>query len=520
MINRKIIKNSLIKSFSITFCFLISLNLNTSISQTLDFPHFDSLPDTKGWTYLTNTSNEIYSIKDSLLIQNSIGNSNAYGFYQLDYGTVIIPEAYWTVKVKARVIEIEEPNSGFFFNVVQNDLLYSVRITPYSIYLADSNNDQYVIIENDNTIFHDYELKGSPNSRMELLIDDSLITTEASPIDISTLDFNTGYDLAFGDGTSRNSVNAHGEWASYKFSQYTINPYITKIEDIPNDQGGWVKIYFTKSFYDTDSLILSKSTSIEVYTVEVEDSMGWTAVANTIAYGKSIYSVLVPTTKDSTNEHTGLLNFRIVAGMEEGNYLSNVKAGYSTDNISPATPNNFIGSLTTDTKINLSWSNSLEKDFQYYIIFRSIDNQNFELISESIDTFYIDSNVEMSANYYYSIAAVDYSGNKSNLSQVIAITITNINGQDNLPNEYILGQNYPNPFNPSTKINYSVPQKSFVTLKIYDSIGNEIITLVNKEKLKGNYNIIFNGNELSSGIYFANFKANNFSKSIKMLLIK
>lgn len=91
---------------------------------------------------------------------------------------------------------------------------------------------------------------------------------------------------------------------------------------------------------------------------------------------------------------------------------------------------------------------------------------------------------------------------------------------DDIPKTYELFQNYPNPFNPVTVIRYSVPQKSFITLKVYDIIGKEIATLVNEEKSAGNYEMKFNGSNLSAGIYLYRIQAGNFVSSKKMVLIK
>jgi len=85
---------------------------------------------------------------------------------------------------------------------------------------------------------------------------------------------------------------------------------------------------------------------------------------------------------------------------------------------------------------------------------------------------------------------------------------------------FYLQQNYPNPFNPSTTINYQLPAAEKVTLKIYDILGNEVALLVNEEKPAGNYQSVFNGSKLSSGIYFYQLKAGNFLKTKKMLLLK
>ncbi len=92
--------------------------------------------------------------------------------------------------------------------------------------------------------------------------------------------------------------------------------------------------------------------------------------------------------------------------------------------------------------------------------------------------------------------------------------------QLNIPTGFSLSQNYPNPFNPITKIKYSILTSSFVQLKVYDVLGNEIATLFNEEKQSGTYEVEFNGNELPSGVYFYQLKADNYSETKKMLLMK
>jgi len=89
-----------------------------------------------------------------------------------------------------------------------------------------------------------------------------------------------------------------------------------------------------------------------------------------------------------------------------------------------------------------------------------------------------------------------------------------------LPETFELYQNYPNPFNPNTNLKFALPVKSFVRIKIYDILGNEITTLVNEEKSAGFHEIEFMANQLSSGIYFAQMEAGSFKKSIKMILMK
>ena len=98
--------------------------------------------------------------------------------------------------------------------------------------------------------------------------------------------------------------------------------------------------------------------------------------------------------------------------------------------------------------------------------------------------------------------------------------ISSINDNSQKPNKFILEQNYPNPFNPTTKIEYSILQTSFVAIRVYDVLGREVATLVNEEKYFGKYNVEFNGINLSSGIYLYKIQAGNYSSVKKMILIK
>ena len=85
---------------------------------------------------------------------------------------------------------------------------------------------------------------------------------------------------------------------------------------------------------------------------------------------------------------------------------------------------------------------------------------------------------------------------------------------------FYLSQNYPNPFNPATNISYSISQRSFVTLKIYDVLGNEIATLINKELRAGSYEVEFDASNLPSGIYFYQIRAGAFVDTKKLILMK
>jgi len=99
------------------------------------------------------------------------------------------------------------------------------------------------------------------------------------------------------------------------------------------------------------------------------------------------------------------------------------------------------------------------------------------------------------------------------------------NGLD-IPTEFSLSQNYPNPFNPSTIIKYSIPRSAeyhsvqHTTLKVFDILGREVATLVNKQQNAGNYEVIFNASNLSSGVYFYRLKSRNFVETKKLILLR
>ena len=99
--------------------------------------------------------------------------------------------------------------------------------------------------------------------------------------------------------------------------------------------------------------------------------------------------------------------------------------------------------------------------------------------------------------------------------------ITNLTGNtNNVPDKFSLSQNYPNPFNPTTKINFNIPAQNFVTLKVYDISGREIETLISRELNVGSYIVDFNGDNLSSGVYFYRLQAGDFIEVKRMILLK
>lgn len=97
---------------------------------------------------------------------------------------------------------------------------------------------------------------------------------------------------------------------------------------------------------------------------------------------------------------------------------------------------------------------------------------------------------------------------------------TEVETQYEVSNKYNISQNYPNPFNPSTKISFTLPEAGNVSLRVFNSIGEQVAVLVNKELNAGRHEVDFDAEDLTSGIYLYKIAAGNFSETKKMTLIK
>jgi hypothetical protein len=127
--------------------------------------------------------------------------------------------------------------------------------------------------------------------------------------------------------------------------------------------------------------------------------------------------------------------------------------------------------------------------------------------------------------YFKDILHIRSDSENSRIAQLVILagrtdtTFSGINDQS-IITEFRLEQNYPNPFNPSTVIRFQISSREFVTLKVYDILGKEVATLINAEKSAGNYNVEFNAQDLTSGVYVYRLEAGKFSDVKKLLLLK
>ena len=201
-----------------------------------------------------------------------------------------------------------------------------------------------------------------------------------------------------------------------------------------------------------------------------------------------------------------------------------------------------LNATLSKNSVKLDWTTATETNNQGFEILRRTQNDNewekigfvpgFGTTTEPKSYSFTDPDiVGTTGNYKYRLKQIDFDGSFE-YSNEIEVEV------DFTPKEFVLYQNYPNPFNPTTKIKYSIPtppssspllkgrnEVGFVSLKVYDVLGNEVATLVNEEKQPGVYEVEFDshsdeGQNLSSGIYFYTLKAGNFISIKKMVLLR
>jgi len=113
-----------------------------------------------------------------------------------------------------------------------------------------------------------------------------------------------------------------------------------------------------------------------------------------------------------------------------------------------------------------------------------------------------------------------YAGGKNGSVYIMKDNSVTGVSENTVVTDFELSQNYPNPFNPSTTIEFSIPSRQFVSLVVYDVLGQAVKTLVNEELETGKYNVTLNANELTSGVYIYKLATPSVSLSKKMILQK
>jgi photosystem II stability/assembly factor-like uncharacterized protein len=191
----------------------------------------------------------------------------------------------------------------------------------------------------------------------------------------------------------------------------------------------------------------------------------------------------------------------------------------NTDYVVPVELTGFTA-IVNGNDVQLNWTTKTELNNSGFEVLRSEDDQNWEKVAfipgfgtttEARNYSFSDEQLK-GGSYSYRLKQIDYDGSFE-YSDIVNVFVS-------IPEVFILEQNYPNPFNPGTLIKYQVSNTTPVSIKVYDLIGREVAILVNEVKETGVYQISFDGENLTSGIYFYKMIAGDFSSVKKMNLLK
>jgi hypothetical protein len=173
-----------------------------------------------------------------------------------------------------------------------------------------------------------------------------------------------------------------------------------------------------------------------------------------------------------------------------------------------------------ENEVRLDWTTATElNNLGFEIQRKSVDGQyeslgfvNGKGTTTEVNNYSFTDNKVDAGNYTYRLMQKDYDGSFA-YSQEVEVEI-------DLPLAYALEQNYPNPFNPTTTIGYSIPEDNLVTIRLYDVLGNEVITLVNEQKPAGKYEMLYNASNIASGVYYYQITSGSFTQTRKLMLMK
>jgi hypothetical protein len=340
--------------------------------------------------------------------------------------------------------------------------------------------------------------------------------------------------------------------ANYALCVLKVNPvYIASVADVPNDQGGHVRVSFSSTVDNdvskypyfsiwralpTDAIVVTGTRGIDAVTQGFTGKASMTTSANGTSYRwewvKNVpaqlmgnYAADVPTLYDGTLSSSGKHMFMVVAHTGDPNvfYMSDADTGASVDNLAPAAPAPFQAQIQSGKAV-LTWNANDEADLKQYLVFKSSTPgipDNAPVYASTTSLNYTDPVALGDTPVYYVVKAQDVHGNVGPGSGEIRISLVGVELIDtSVPTDYTLSQNYPNPFNPTTTIEYALKQAGSVTLKVLNVLGEEIATIESGFRPAGRYSVSFDASRLASGVYLYQIRSGNFVDVKRMMLIK
>ena len=331
-------------------------------------------------------------------------------------------------------------------------------------------------------------------------------------------DLSIGWVLNYGSFQYFTGGDLGGESSSYADSETPLSKVVGDVDVMKVDHHG--------SKYSTNQVFVD-SLRPEVSIIHVGDGNSYShPVQSTLTRLATAHSYIYQTEKGTGGtipSGSGVVaNNNII--IETAGYTYTVTYGtkvdtYPGDNSSPLPIEliNFSGNVNNNI-VNLKWNTRTEINNLGFEVQRKASTSNYSDIvfikgngTSNNSHDYSWSEKLQPGDYTYRLKQIDNSGQFEYSNEVEEI----VN-----PAGYYLAQNYPNPFNPNTTINYSTANNGYVKITIYNTLGVKIKELINEDKPAGNYSVVFNAEEIASGMYLYRLEAGNFISVKKLILLK
>ncbi len=324
-------------------------------------------------------------------------------------------------------------------------------------------------------------------------------------------------------------------------------PIVRSIEDVPGDQGLQVRIRWSHSGLDfvglpgqiaqyavyrrVDGLVAKGDARLPsgLDPVAREHALlmaveGWDYVVSVPARAQELYSVVVPTLADSTDQGTVWSAFVVSALTATPGIFhdSPPDSGYSIDNLAPNVPEGLTVAYAVAGN-ELAWLEAEDEDFRYFKIYRGTTP---DFVPDPEDPVHVTTgtawmDLDGGFDVFYRIAAVDFAGNESEACAPIRLT-----GAEAVPASFALRQNVPNPFNPRTTIAFELEAPAAVTLRIYDVSGRLVRTLLDRAPhAAGRHEAVWDGTgdqgrRLAAGAYLYRIEAGGRVETRRMVMVR
>ncbi len=236
-------------------------------------------------------------------------------------------------------------------------------------------------------------------------------------------------------------------------------------------------------------------------------------------YIDPVLSNTIPTPTLAVTDGSSDINPGTIALRQGGQAYSvvvgGIKVATSWAEVVPVELTSF-NAVSNGNNVNVNWATATETNNYGFELYRNGSKVTFVKgngTTTERNSYSYSDNELANGNYSYQLYQIDFDGTKTLVGKTsVEVSVA--------PVEFALNQNYPNPFNPSTSISFSIPNASSVKLTIYNAIGKEVTTLVNGTMESGNHKVVWNANNMPSGMYFYKLQADNFTATKKMMLIK